>query len=212
MKKIDLSELRLQEFWTAVRRTVLYGLYLLAFLVLQNVIFSHIAPFGVRAMFMPALVAAVAVFEGGNVGGIFGLAAGIVCDLFFASQQVLFTILFPILGFVCGLLVDFYLNRRLLTYVLLGTACLFISAFAQMFGLLVYKGQGSFALWGTAILQTLWSLPFLFLAWYVCKIFPWKSEERSPSPYTRPELPEVAEDAMPARSRFGSREERLPRH
>ena len=197
MKRIQLSELHLDEIWMAIRRTVLYGLYLLAFLILQNVIFSHIAPLGVRAMFLPALVTAVGVFEGGRTGGVFGLAAGIVGDLFFSGQTVLFTILFPIFGFTAGLLVDFYLNRRLLTYVFLGTASLFLSAFAQMFGLLVYKGQNSFALWWTALLQTLWSMPFLFLAWYICKIFPWKSAERSPSPYTRPEPVEVAEDALP---------------
>ncbi len=202
MKRIDLSELHLDEVWMSVRRTVLYGLYLLAFLVLQNVIFSHIAPLGVRAMFLPALVVAVAMFEGGNVGGLFGLAAGILGDLFFSGQTVLFTVLFPVIGFGAGLLADFYLNRRLLTCVILGVAALALSAFAQMFSLLVYQGQNSFALWGTAILQTLWSVPFLFLAWYICKIFPWKSDERSPSPYSRPELPDVAEDAMPPRSGY----------
>ena len=199
MKRIDFSELKLDALWMAVRRTVLYGLYLLAFLMLQNVIFSHIAPFGVRAMFLPALVVAVAVFEGGNVGGLFGLAAGIVGDLFFSGQGVLFTVLFPVIGFAAGLLVDFYLNRRLLTFVILGVAALLLSAFAQMFPLLVYQDQSAFALWGTALLQTLWSVPFLFLAWYMCRIFPWKSDERAPSPYTRPELPEVAEDALPPR-------------
>ena len=78
-KTIQLSDLKLDQVWTRIRRTVLYGLYLLAFLLLQNVIFSHIAPLGVRAMFMPALVVAVALFEGGYSGGLFGLAAGIVC-------------------------------------------------------------------------------------------------------------------------------------
>ena len=138
MKRIDFSELKLDALWMAVRRTVLYGLYLLAFLMLQNVIFNHIAPFGVRAMFLPALVVAVAVFEGGTVGGLFGLAAGIVGDLFFSGQSVLFTVLFPCIGFAAGLLVDFYLNRRLLTFVILGVAALLLSAFAQMFPLLVY--------------------------------------------------------------------------
>ena len=185
MKKIRFSDLRLDAVWMQIRRTVLYGLYLLAFLLLQNVIFSHIAPLGVRAMFMPALVAAVALFEGGHTGGVFGLAAGIVTDLFFASQRVLFTVLFPVMGFIVGLLVDFYLNRRLLTYVILGVICLFMAAFAQMFDLLFYRGQASFALWGTALLQTLWSVPFLFPAYFMCRLFPWKSEERSPSPYSR---------------------------
>ena len=87
--KISLSDLKLDVFWQRSRRGVLYALYLLGALVLQNVIFSHIAPLGVRAMFMPALVVAVALFEGGGTGGYFGLAAGIVCDLFFSGQTVL---------------------------------------------------------------------------------------------------------------------------
>ncbi|MBR6209189.1 MAG: rod shape-determining protein MreD [Oscillospiraceae bacterium] len=166
-----------------IRRTVLYGLYLLLFLLLQNVVFSHIAPLGVRAMFMPALVVGVAVFEGGRTGGVFGLAAGIVCDLFFSSQRVLFTILFPVIGFTVGLLVDFYLNRRFFSYAVMAVAALFLSAFAQMFALLFFLGQASFRLWATAILQTLWSLPFVPLAYYLCKIFPWRSHEHAPSPY-----------------------------
>ena len=73
----------------------------------------------------------------------------------------------------------------LLACAMLALAALFLSAFAQMFGLLVYKGQNSFALWWTAILQTLWSVPFIFPAYYICKIFPWRSEEHAPSPYQK---------------------------
>ena len=176
--KIQLSDLHLREFWLRSRRAILYGAYLLGFLVLQNVVFSHIAPFCVRAMFMPALVVAVALFEGGYRGGLFGLAAGIVCDLYFAGQTVLFTVLFPV-----GLLGDFYLNRRLFTYSVMAVLALLLSSLAQIFGLLVYRGQGSFVLWRTAILQTLWSIPFIFPAYYLCRIFPWKAEGPPPSPY-----------------------------
>ena len=181
--KIQLSDLKLDVFWQRIRRGVLYALYLLGALLLQNVIFSHISPLGVRAMFMPALVVAVALFEGGSRGGYFGLAAGIACDLFFAGQSVLFTILFPVMGFAVGLLADFYLNRRFFSYAVLAVAALFVSAFAQMFALLVYHGQGSWALWRSAILQTLWSVPFIYPAYYICKIFPWKAEGTAPSPY-----------------------------
>ena len=181
--KIQLSDLKLDVFWLRSRRGVLYALYLLGALLLQNVIFSHIAPLGVRAMFMPALVVAVALFEGGDLGGWFGLAAGVVCDLFFAGQSVLFTVLFPVIGFVVGLLADFYLNRRFFSYAVMAVLALFIAAFAQMFSLLVYRGQGSWALWRNAILQTLWSVPFIYPAYYICKIFPWKAAGTAPSPY-----------------------------
>ena len=181
--KIQLSDLKLDVFWQRSRRGVLYGLYLLAALLLQNVIFSHIAPLGVRAMFMPALVTAVALFEGGHRGGLFGLAAGIVCDLFFDGQTVLFTVLFPVIGFTVGLLGDFYLNRRFFSYAVLAGAALLLSAFAQMFSLLVYRGQGSWMLWRNAVLQALWSVPFIWPAYYICKIFPWKASGTAPSPY-----------------------------
>lgn len=181
----QLSDLKLGEFWLKIRRGVLYMLYLFAALLLQNVILSHIAPFGVRAMFLPALVVAAALFEGGWGGGLFGLAAGIVSDLFFGSQTILFTVLFPVIGFVSGFLGDFYLNKRLFTYCILGAAALFIAAVAQMFTLLLSQEGGGGALWLTAILQTLWSLPFLFPAYYACKSFPWRSPREAPTPYNK---------------------------
>ena len=183
MKNFQLSEINFSRIWVQIRRTVLYGLYLLLFLLLQDVVFSHISPLGVRSMFMPALVVGVAEFEGGRTGGIFGLFAGIACDLLFSSQRVLFTILFPVMGFVAGLLVDFYLNRRFFSYAVMAVLALFAAAFAQMFALLFFLDQGSVHLWFTAVLQTLWSLPFVPLAYYLCKIFPWRSHEHAPSPY-----------------------------
>ena len=181
--KIQLSDLHLREIWGKTRRGVLYGLILLAFLLLQNVVFSHITIFGVHSMFLPALVIAVALFEGGQTGGRFGLAAGILCDLFTSTQTVLFTWLFPLMGFAVGFLADFYLNRRLFTYCVLSILALAISAFAQMFGLLFYKGENSFSLWLTAVVQTVWSIPFIFPAYYICKILPRKSGGQIPSPY-----------------------------
>ena len=99
--------MKLDELWLKTRRGVLYALYLIGALLVQNVILSHVALFGVRAMFLPALVVAAALFEGGWGGGLFGLAAGILSDLFFGSQSVLFTVLFPVMGFIAGFLGDF---------------------------------------------------------------------------------------------------------
>ena len=60
--KIQLSDLHLREIWGRTRRGVLYALVLLAFLLLQNVVFSHITIFGVHSMFLPALVIAAALY------------------------------------------------------------------------------------------------------------------------------------------------------
>ena len=183
MNNLHLSDLRLGELWYKLRRGVWYALLLLLFLLLQDVVFSHIAPLGVRSMFLPVLVTAVGLFEGGTRGGWFGLAAGALCDLSLGSQTVMFTVLFPLIGFAVGFFTDFFLNRRLFSYAVMAVISLLLAAFCQMFGLLIFRGENSWALWRTALLQTLWSVPFLFPAYYICKILPRREIMQSPSPY-----------------------------
>ena len=182
--------MKLDELWLKTRRGVLYALYLIGALLVQNVILSHVALFGVRAMFLPALVVAAALFEGGWGGGLFGLAAGILSvrqdrrrGSFVGLSQRGGDGKHYSGGFIAGFLGDFYLNKRLFTYCIMGAAALFLAAFAQMFSLLFYEGQSSAALWVTALLQTLWSLPFLFPSYYLCKNFPWRSLRDVPTPY-----------------------------
>ncbi len=175
-----------REVWNRTRRGVLYALLLLVGLLLQNVILSHIPILGVRVMFLPVLVVAVGLFEGGIRGGYFGLAAGALCDLLLSSQGVLFTVLFPVYGFVSGFLVDFYLNRRLFSYSVMAVGALLLAGLAQMLNLALHTGQYSWAMWRTVLLQTLWSAPFLFPAYYVCRLIPRKTGEKIPSPYSAP--------------------------
>ena len=47
-----------------------------------------------------------------------------------------------------------------------------IAAFAQMFHLLMTYPDASGALWRTCILQTLWSIPYIFPAYYACEALP----------------------------------------
>jgi uncharacterized membrane protein len=56
-----------------VHRALWCALYMAVTLLLQNTVFAHIALFGVHAMFVPAVVVAVGVFEGGTWGAVFGL-------------------------------------------------------------------------------------------------------------------------------------------
>ena len=180
---VKLEDLHLPELWRKTRRGVVYFLILVLFLLCQNVIFSHITLFGIHSMFVPALVVAVALFEGGHAGGWFGVAAGIMLDLFTTSQGVLFTVLCPLMGFAAGFMADFFFNRRFFTYCIMGAAALLLSAIAQMFPLLVYQGQRAGTLWGVALVQTIWSLPFLVPSYYVCKIIPRRLRREVPSPY-----------------------------
>lgn len=148
---IDLNKLR---------RGILISLYLLAMLILQNLVFSRISVMGVNAMFIPAAVVAVGMFEGGVWGGAYGLCTGLLCDMNYHENLFMFTALFTILGFLSGMLTQFYLNKSFFSYFFVSIAALIITAGCQMFGLLVFEGADPVSLLYVAGIQVLWSLPF----------------------------------------------------
>ncbi len=163
---------RLRQIWNRIRRGAMFALVLLLFLLLQNTVLAEASLLGVRALFLSALVVAVGHFEGGWRGGLFGLAAGVCSDFSGTSPSLLFTILYPIMGFVTGFLTEFLVNRRFYVYAALAVASVFVSSACQMFRLLVTQSGSTFALWGSCLLQTLLSLPFVALAYFICNLIP----------------------------------------
>ena len=162
----------LLRYWNRIRRGTLFFMVLMLFLLLQDVVLSHIALLGVRAMFLPALVVAVGHFEGGWRGGLFGLLAGVFQDLSGTEISLFFTLLYPLLGFVAGFLTEFLLNRHFYVYCIFAVGALFLTALFQMFPLLLSHGDNAGALWKTCILQTLWSIPYLLPAYYTINALP----------------------------------------
>lgn len=152
-----------------LRRAVIYALFILVIMFFQTTLFSRIAPLGVRAMFLPVAVVSVGMFEGGVWGGVFGLFLGILGDIAYTENVVLFTVLFPALGFLSGLVAEYYVNRRFFSFFFVCVTALLITAFCQMFRLLVFAGAGLPALMRTAVLQTLWSLPFTVPLYFPCR-------------------------------------------
>ncbi|HBD86211.1 MAG TPA: hypothetical protein DC001_02145, partial [Clostridiales bacterium] len=61
-----------------LRRGLIYAVYMLLVLLLQNAVFSRIVIFGTKAMLVPAAVVAVGMFEGGVWGAVFGLFTGLL--------------------------------------------------------------------------------------------------------------------------------------
>lgn len=143
-----------------VRRAILYAGVLFAALVVQNLILSRFPLFGAKALFVPALVVAVGLFEGGVWGGVFGLFAGMLSDGAFSASTVTFTIVFPVIGFFSGFLTEFVINRRFFSYMLLSLCALGLTALCQIFPVFAFQGSRLGALLATACIQTLWSLPF----------------------------------------------------
>jgi len=150
----------------ALRRALHYALLLLAFRLLQDLVFSRVALLGVRPFLPPLAVVAVGFFEGGLYGGLFGLAAGLCSDALSTDTVFLCTALFPLLGFAAGTLTRFLLNRRFFSCFLVSLASLVLTALCQALPLLLRNTGSLPALVLTAVLQTLWSLPFVPLAYF----------------------------------------------
>lgn len=148
-----------------LRRLLLYALYLFLMLVLQTMVLTHIRPLGVCPFVLPAAVVAVGMFEGAGWGVVFGLLMGIFADMAFVESTVAFTVLFPALAFGAGFVSQFFINRRFFAFMVAAAVGLLITAVVQMLRVLVAEGFHSVML-GTAILQTLWSLPPAVLAYY----------------------------------------------
>ena len=147
-----------------LRRVLWYGVYLLLVLVLQDMVLTQIRPAGVCAFIPPAAVTAVAMFEGAIPGVVFALVMGIFTDMFTPGTVITYTVLFPVLAFGVGILAQFFVNRRFLGFMLLALAALLLTALTQTL-IISVKSAGSLSALGTAILQTLWSLPVAALVY-----------------------------------------------
>lgn len=152
-----------------IKRAVLYFAVVLVVLGLQNLLFSRIRPLGIAAMFVPAVVVAIGMFEDGLWGAIFGLITGILCGIRFNGSLLLFAVLFAAFGFFAGLLSKYFVNKRFFSYYALCFAAFVITAFCQMFRLLFLTDAAPLALLRAGALQVLWSMFFPALIYFPVK-------------------------------------------
>lgn len=148
-----------------IKRILKYALYMFLSLITQNMLFTQIRPAGVCPMVLPAVAVAVGMFEGASFGAGFSLIMGIFADMAFVENTILFTVLFPALAFAAGFVAQYFINRRFFAYMGAAFAGLALTALVQ---LLKTAATDSFSasMIGTAVLQTLWSLPPAVLAYY----------------------------------------------
>ena len=155
----------MREFFqqTIIKQILRYALFMFLALVCQNMLFTQLRIDGICPMILPAAVAAVGMFEGVNFGVAFGLILGIFADMAYVENTVLFTVLFPAIGFFSAFAADFFINRRFIAFLVLALAASLVTAVFQMV-LCLIKDTFSIALLRTVALQTLFSIPFSALA------------------------------------------------
>lgn len=160
-------------------RAAKYALLMAVCMILQNSVLSSVEVLGTKCLFLPAAAVAVGMFEGGVWGGVFGLIMGLLTDMGFSENTVLFTVLFPILGFFSGALTAFFVNKRFFAYFILSLAALVLTAAAQIAGLWLFRDADAGALLITAAKQTLWSLPFTVPLYFACRGLSGRNADRN---------------------------------
>ena len=143
-----------------VLRSVGYCVLLFVYFVLQDAIFSNLSIFGIKPLLMPVCCAAIALSEGFERGGAFGLAAGVLCDIAMGNPPIGFTLLLTLIGLGIGWMSDRLMGRSFLTLMIFSLAALLVCAFFQVFNLCVFKHVPLGAVNRVIFFQTVYSLLF----------------------------------------------------
>ena len=154
---------------TKLRRAVIYALLLAAVFAVQDLLVARITVGGVRALLIPAVVAAVGLFDGGLWGGFVGLAAGYFTDMGYPEHICMFTVLLTAAGFFAGVLGKYLLHKGFFSYITLVVLELAVITFCQMFRFLFFTDTDPWPVLRTGILQLLWSLPWAVPLYFPCK-------------------------------------------
>ena len=149
-----------------LNKVVKYTLFMFLTLLAQNMVLSHIRPLGIHPLILPAAAAAAGMFEGATWGPVFSLFMGYFADMSFVENSIFFLVLLPLLSLLSAFVSQFFINRRFFAFMGLSLLSLVITS-----GLQILKTMALDA-WSTQLLlvgifQTLWSLPFSALAYFL---------------------------------------------
>lgn len=148
-----------------IRKLLRYLLFMFLSLAAQSMVIGQIRILGVAPMVLPAVAVAMGMFKGATLGPLFSLVMGIFADMTFVENTIGFTVLFPLLSFAAAFVAQFFVNRRFFAFMGLSFAGLLITALFQMLKTLAGDAF-CMAMITTAVLQTVWSLPFSALAYF----------------------------------------------
>lgn len=144
--------------WKTLRGVLTFAVYLILAMFIQSLLFSRVSIFGYRGLILPAAVVAAGIYTDGVKGAVFGLFLGLFADMSFSENVVLFTVLFPLIGFASGVASMFYISKSFFAFFVFGTAAILITSLAQMLSAVIISGAEFFPALITALVQTLLSL------------------------------------------------------
>jgi len=168
---------------TLIITILLHALLIVSVYVFQGVVFPFMRLNGLVPLLLPIASTGIALYEGRYTGGIAGLFAGILCDISFNHPVGVFTVLLTISGLIVGTLADTVILRGFVTYYISCAAVLIVSAFVQMFPLMVnpFINIPLQSLIAIAIQQTVYSLILALPIWFFVQSLGRRAERVLPS-------------------------------
>ena len=151
------------------KKAFAYSIFLLVVYTLQITMLARIRIEDVSALIIPLAVVGAGLYEGGLWGGLFGLAAGVFCDIAVDNSSFLFTVYLPILGFFIGFLSEYYLAKGFPSYLMCCLGTLALTIFLQFFKFWVFDDVPLRYLWKTAVIQTAYSAIFIIPIYYAVR-------------------------------------------
>ena len=150
--------------WKKLRVILEYAVYMMLVMLLQSLLFSKISIFGAKGFIIPAAAVAAGIYLGGVRGAVLGIFLGLFTDMAFPETTVLFTVLFPMIGFGAGFASEFYINKSFFAFMIFSTAAILLTGLVQLAAALISGGTEIVAGLVTVLLQTLLSiLPLMLL-------------------------------------------------
>lgn len=149
--------------WKKLRVILEYAVYMMLVMLLQSLLFSKISILGAKGFIIPAAAVATGIYLGGVRGAVFGIFLGLFTDMSFPETTVLFTVLFPMIGFGAGLASEFYINKSFFAFMIFSTAAILLTGLVQLAAALISGGTEIVAGLVTVLLQTLLSIPPVML-------------------------------------------------
>ncbi|MBP3483865.1 MAG: hypothetical protein J6K00_02040 [Oscillospiraceae bacterium] len=149
--------------WKKLRMILEYAVYMMLVMLLQSLLFSKISILGAKGFIIPAAAVAAGIYLGGVRGAVFGIFLGLFTDMAFPETTVLFTVLFPMIGFGAGFASEFYINKSFFAFMIFSTAAILLTGLVQLAAALISGGTEIVAGLVTVLLQTLLSIPPVML-------------------------------------------------
>lgn len=101
-----------------VGKYALYAVMSLFLILVETTFFARFRPFGASPDILIVAVAAIALFEGGRAGAIFGVTVGFVADALGGVGVILLPLAYMLVGYFCGVIATDYYRRSWLLFLI----------------------------------------------------------------------------------------------